>query len=73
MVSYSGPYMLVDEDGSKTGRLTMVDCGINGAVTDSTLIHPFNTRWIYLDTFVHGKRVEGLRECDGGHKYQNQS
>ncbi|KAJ5924579.1 hypothetical protein N7466_008766 [Penicillium verhagenii] len=44
----NGPHMLVDEEGLKTGRLSMVKYEINGTVEEALQIRPFNMRWPYL-------------------------
>lgn len=67
----SGPYMLVDEEGLKTGRLTLVEYEINGAVKDSIYIRPFNMQMPYMRAFGDGAGFEEVRHAQGAYRYQN--
>ncbi|KAJ6107423.1 hypothetical protein N7523_008746 [Penicillium sp. IBT 18751x] len=68
---YSGPYILVDEDGLRTGRLTMVEYEINGTVKDTLHIRPFNMRWPHIYASTLGKGLDEIRHVQGGYKHQN--
>ncbi|KAJ5623023.1 hypothetical protein N7490_011628 [Penicillium lividum] len=48
-----GPYMLVDELGLKSGRLTIIEYEINGTVKESVEVRPFNMRQPYMNAFEH--------------------
>ncbi|KAL4901081.1 hypothetical protein BDW74DRAFT_182180 [Aspergillus multicolor] len=68
---FLGPYILVDEEGLRTGRLSLVQFHQNGTVEGIIQIRPFNMRWPYLDLTVHMKGLEEIRHCDGGRRHQN--
>ncbi|RDW64344.1 uncharacterized protein DSM5745_09755 [Aspergillus mulundensis] len=68
---FLGPYLLLDEEGLRTGRLSLVQFKQNGAVEDLVEIRPFNMFWPYLDLTVHIKGLEEIRHCDGGRRHQN--
>lgn len=70
-LGYAGPFMLVDEEGLKTGRFTMVDYENNGSVKDSILVRPFNMRMPYMSASVLGKRLPDIRHVEGGFRHQN--
>ncbi|KAJ5665112.1 uncharacterized protein N7477_007560 [Penicillium maclennaniae] len=68
---YTGPYILVDEEGLRTGRLTMVEYEINGTVKDSLHIRPFNMRMPYIYASTLGKGLDEIRHVPGGYTHQN--
>jgi hypothetical protein len=68
---YTGPYMLVDEEGLRTGRLTMVEYELNGTVKETLHIRPFNMRWPYTYASTLGKDLDEVRHVQGGYKHQN--
>ncbi|KAL4879770.1 hypothetical protein BJY04DRAFT_89372 [Aspergillus karnatakaensis] len=68
---YVGPFMFVDEEGLRTGRLSLVEFKQNGEIGNSILIRPYNMRWLYLNLFVLGKGLEEVRNCEGGYRHQN--
>jgi hypothetical protein len=68
---YTGPYMLVDEEGLRTGRLTMVEYEINGTIKDTLHIRPFNMRMPYIYASTLGKVLDEIRHVQGGYSYQN--
>lgn len=63
--------MLVNEEGLKTGSLTMVEYENNGSVKDSILVRPFNMRMPYMSVSVLGKRSPDIRHVEGGFRHQN--
>ncbi|KAJ5540167.1 hypothetical protein N7513_008499 [Penicillium frequentans] len=69
-----GTYMLVDELGLQTGRLTFVEYEINGTVQESVEIRPFNMKMPNLRAHHCGSRgrPEDIRCVDGGYRHQNQ-
>ncbi|KAJ5501494.1 hypothetical protein N7453_006311 [Penicillium expansum] len=65
-------FMIVDEEGLKTARLTLVEFALNGDIRHSTLIRPFNMFPLSLDLFVNGRvGVLEAKERSGGRAYQN--
>jgi hypothetical protein len=68
---YTGPFMLVDEEGLRTGRLTMVEYELNGTVNDTLKIRPFNMRMPYMYASVLGKGLDDIRNVQGSYAYQN--
>lgn len=68
---YTGPYMLVDEEGLRTGRLTMVEYEINGTVKDTLHIRPFNMRMPYTYASTLGKGLDEIRHVQGAYTHQN--
>jgi hypothetical protein len=66
-----GPYMLVDEDGLKTGRLALTVFADNGVVEDSLLIRPFNMQQPYLWFSTLGKGLDDVKHTEGGYRHQN--
>ncbi|KAF3398494.1 hypothetical protein F1880_005764 [Penicillium rolfsii] len=71
MTRYEGPYMLVDEEGLRTGRLTMVEYEINGTVKDTPHIHPFNMRVPYMNASTLRKDLDEIRHVQGAYTHQN--
>lgn len=69
-LGHEGPYMLVDEEGLRTGRLTMVEYEINGSVKDAIHIRPFNMQMPYLKAFELGS-LGDIRHVHGGYRHQN--
>lgn len=69
--SYTGPYILVDEEGLRTGRLTMVEYEINGTVKDTLHIRPFNMRMPYIHASTLGKGLDEIRCVQGTYTHQN--
>jgi hypothetical protein len=69
-----GTYILVDELGLQTGRLTFVQYEINGTVQESVEIRPFNMKSPNLRAHHSGSRgrPEDIRCVDGGYRHQNQ-
>ncbi|KAJ5663844.1 hypothetical protein N7507_004575 [Penicillium longicatenatum] len=69
-----GTYMLVDELGLQTGRLTFVEYEINGTVQESVEIRPFNMKSPNLRAHHSGSRgrPENIWCVDGGYRHQNQ-
>ena len=69
-----GTYMLVDEEGLKTGRLTFLEYEINGTVEESVEIRPFNMRSPYIRAHHNGSRgrPEDIRCVHGGYRHQNE-
>lgn len=63
--------MLVDEEGLRTGRLTMVEYEINGTVKDTLRIRPFNMRMPSTYASVLGKGLDDIRHVPGGYRHQN--
>ena len=70
-LGYPGPYTLVDEQGLKTGRLTLVEYEINGTVKESLHIRPFNMQMSYLRAFEHGPSFDDISQAQGAYRYQN--
>ncbi|KAJ9316147.1 hypothetical protein DTO271D3_3723 [Paecilomyces variotii] len=70
-LGYAGPYMLVDEEGLRNGRLTMVEYEINGAVKDAIHIRPFNMRMPYINAFELTMDLDHIRHVQGGYRHQN--
>ncbi|KAJ5443400.1 uncharacterized protein N7458_007272 [Penicillium daleae] len=70
-IRYKGPYMLVDEEGLRTGRLTMVEYEINGTVKDTLHIRPFNMRMPYINASTLGKGLDEIRYVQGAYTHQN--
>jgi hypothetical protein len=65
-------FMIVDQEGLKTGRLTLVEFALNGSIKHSTLIRPFNMFPLSLDLFVNGRAgVLEAKERSGGRAHQN--
>ncbi|KAJ6103223.1 hypothetical protein N7486_005650 [Penicillium sp. IBT 16267x] len=69
-LGYAGPYMLVDEEGLRNGRLTMVEYEINGAVNDAIHIRPFNMRMPYISA-SEMMGLNNIRHVQGGYRHQN--
>lgn len=69
-----GTYMLVDEAGLKSGRLTLVEYEINGTVQESVDIRPFNMKGPNLRANHTGSRgrPSDIMCVDGGRRHQNQ-
>ena len=69
-----GTYMLVDEEGLKTGRLTFLEYEINGTVEESVEIRPFNMRSPYIRAHHSGSRgrPEDIGCVHGGYRHQNE-
>lgn len=65
-------FVLVDEEGLRTGRITLVDFKINGIVGDSVLRRPFNMREVYIDICHNGQGISDVREGLGGGNFHNQ-
>lgn len=70
-IRYKGPYMLVIEEGLRTGRLTMVEYEINGTVKDTLHIRPFNMRMPYINASTLGKGLDEIRHVQGAYTHQN--
>lgn len=70
-LGHNGPYMLVDEDGLKTGRLALTVFTCNGEFEESLLIRPFNMRTPYLWFSTLGKGLDDVKHREGGHRHQN--
>lgn len=68
---YTGPYMLVDEEGLRTGRLALVEYEINGTVEDALHIRPFNMRMPHIYASTLGKGLDEIRHVWGGYRHQN--
>jgi hypothetical protein len=68
---YAGPYMLVDEEGLRTGRLTLVEYEINGTVKDTLHVRPFNMRMPHMYASTLGKGLDEIRHVGGGYRHQN--
>jgi hypothetical protein len=64
-----GPYMLVDERGLQSGRLTEVEYEINGTVKESVEIRPFNMEMPYSRI---SNAFHGIRNTEGAHRHENQ-
>jgi len=69
-LGYPDPYMLVDEQGLRNGRLTMVEYEINGAVRDPVHISPFNMRMPYINASER-MGLDHIRHVQGGYRHQN--
>ncbi|KAJ5198445.1 uncharacterized protein N7498_007562 [Penicillium cinerascens] len=66
-------FLIVDEEGLKTGRFAVVDFNSDGTVKDSVPLRPFNMYHFANDVFLHGRAgVQEIRERPGGHGHQNQ-
>lgn len=66
-------FMIVDEEGLKTGRFAVVEFNIDGTIKDSVPLRPFNMYHFAKDLFLHGRAdVQQIRERPGGHGHQNQ-
>lgn len=63
--------MLVDEQGLKTGRLTLVEYEINGTVKGSIHIRPFDIRIPYLRAFEDGAGFHDISHAQGAYRHQN--
>jgi hypothetical protein len=63
---FLGPFLLVDEEGLRTGRLSLVQFAQNGKVEDFIPVRPFNMRFPILDLTVHMKDLEDIRHIEGG-------
>ncbi|KAL2828176.1 hypothetical protein BDW59DRAFT_51263 [Aspergillus cavernicola] len=70
---FIGPFLLVDEEGLRTGRLSLVQFAQNGTVRDFIPVRPFNMRFPFLDLTVHMKKLEDIRHTEGGRRHQNTS
>ncbi|KAL4994246.1 hypothetical protein BDV10DRAFT_197657 [Aspergillus recurvatus] len=57
---FLGPYLLVDGEGLRTGRLSLVQFRRNGTVEDQVPVCPFNMRWSYLHLKVHMKGHQNM-------------
>lgn len=68
---FLGPYLLIDEEGLKTGRLSLVQFRQNGTIEDVVQICPFNIRLPFVNLTVHMKGLQEIRNCDGGRRHQN--
>ncbi|KAL2813963.1 hypothetical protein BJX63DRAFT_206234 [Aspergillus granulosus] len=68
---FLGPYLLIDEEGLKSGRLSLVQFRQNGTIEDVVQICPFNIRLPYVDLTVHMKELQEIRNCEGGRRHQN--
>lgn len=66
-----GPYMLVDELGLESGRLTIVEFEVNGSVRDSVEVRPFNMKWPYMYAFVNWKSFDNIKHTHGAYRHQN--
>jgi hypothetical protein len=66
-----GPYLLVDELGLQSGRLTIVEYEVNGSVRDSVEIRPFNMKMPYLYAFVNWKGFDNIKHTRGACRHQN--
>lgn len=65
-------FMIVDEEGLKTARLTLVEFALNGDIKHSALIRPFIMFSISLDLFVNERTgVREAKERSGGRPHQN--
>ncbi|KAL4870674.1 hypothetical protein BDV12DRAFT_48251 [Aspergillus spectabilis] len=53
--------MLVDEEGLRTGRLTLVECNTNGEIGYSIYVRRFKMRFPLLDISVLGKQPPTMR------------
>uniref|UniRef100_A0A093VBG8 Uncharacterized protein n=1 Tax=Talaromyces marneffei PM1 TaxID=1077442 RepID=A0A093VBG8_TALMA len=69
--NFRGPYMLADEHGLKTGRLTLVEYEMNGTVKESLHIRPFNMQMPYLRAFEDGAGFDDISHAQGAYRYQN--
>ncbi|KAJ5131222.1 uncharacterized protein N7515_007261 [Penicillium bovifimosum] len=63
------PYVLVDEEGLRTGRLTLVNYDVNGTVKESLHIRPFNMRRPYSHAMMDFDKI--LDRVDGAYTHQN--
>ncbi|KAJ5803972.1 uncharacterized protein N7518_000275 [Penicillium psychrosexuale] len=70
-LGYSGPYMLVDGLGLRTGRLTIVEFEINGTVKESVEVRPFNMRMPYLSAFENWSGFGDIKHARGAYRHQN--
>ncbi|PKX89657.1 uncharacterized protein P174DRAFT_515710 [Aspergillus novofumigatus IBT 16806] len=68
-----GPFALVDEEGLRTGRLSLTAFRTNGDVEDSVLIRPFNMHKPYLQYGTLGKGLDDAKGAEGAFTPQNQS
>ncbi|KAL5335953.1 hypothetical protein BJX70DRAFT_401142 [Aspergillus crustosus] len=55
---FIGPFLLVDEEGLRTGRLSLVEFAKSGSIRDSMLVCPFIMFFPFLDLTVHMKELE---------------
>ncbi|KAL3480855.1 hypothetical protein BJX99DRAFT_205448 [Aspergillus californicus] len=68
---FLGPYLLIDNESLKTGRLSLVQFRQNGTIKDIMQICPFNIRLPYVGLTVHIKQLQEIRNCEGGRRHQN--
>ncbi|KAJ5628585.1 hypothetical protein N7490_010813 [Penicillium lividum] len=66
-----GPYMMVDELGLESGRLTIVTFETNGDVRESVEIRPFNMKMPYLNAFENWSSFDSVKHCRGAYGHQN--
>ncbi|OOQ90739.1 hypothetical protein PEBR_03487 [Penicillium brasilianum] len=65
-------FMIVDEEGLKSGRFAVVEFDSDGTIKDSVSLRPFNMYLFANDLFLLGRAgVQEIRERPGGHGYQN--
>lgn len=70
---YERYFMIVDEQGLKTGRFTVAEFNSDGSIKDSVFLRPFNMYHFANDLFLLGRAdVQAVRERPGGHAHQNQ-
>ncbi|GAQ03702.1 hypothetical protein ALT_1023 [Aspergillus lentulus] len=67
----TGPFALVDEEGLRTGRLSLTSFMANGDVEDSILIRPFNMHKPYLQYGTLGKGLDDVKGTEGAFTPQN--
>lgn len=72
-LGHTGPFALVDEEGLRTGRLSLTAFRANGDVEDSVLIRPFNMHKPYLQYGTLGKGLDDAKGAEGAFTPQNQS
>lgn len=66
-------FMIVDEEGLKTGRFAVVELNSDGTIKDLVPLRPFNMYHFANDLFLLGRAgVQEIRERSGGHGHQNQ-
>lgn len=68
---YTGLYILVDEEGLRTNRLTIVEYKINRTVKDTLRIRQFDIRMPYIYASTLRKGLDEIRYVQGGYTYQN--
>ncbi|KAG2001121.1 hypothetical protein GB937_010478 [Aspergillus fischeri] len=67
-----GPFALVDEEGLRTGRLSLTAFMANGDVEDSVPIRPFNMHKPYLQYGTLGKGLDDAKGAEGAFIPQNE-